>query len=721
MLTKIQNLPKSSPVLENLSFIPYYMLRPVRVFQSWSPGDLTSDLMAGITVGLIALPQAIAFALIAGLPPQMGLYATIVATLVGGLWGSCNEMKTGPANAISILVFSSLIVVATPGSSEYVLAAGMLAVMAGVMQLTIGLTRLGILVNFVSYSVIVGFASGAAVLIAVGQIRPLLGLNFPSAGLLSTLQNIAIHLPDTHWPTAMLGLGTIGLLILLKKINPKLPGPLISLVVAGILVFALSLNEQGVDVIGELPRGLPPLVKLPVFNLSLIAKLSSGALAVGAIGLIQTTAIARSIANETGQRVDNNQEFVGQGMANIAVGFFSGYAGAASFARSAVSLKAGAKTAISGVFASLAVLLAMFIFAPLAAFLPRAALAGVLITIAYGLIDRPQIVRILQGTRGDTVIMLVTFLGTLFLRMEFAVLAGILFSFAVYLLKTGLPRMFTVLPDDKFKHFVQQQPGKPACPQLGIIKISGDLYFGAVNHVEETLLNYLVDHPEQRVLLLRMHGVNTCDINGVFMLETVRQACLERGGDLYLMGVHPAVLSVLQSTGFYDKFGADHTLGKDKAIHYIFHRVLDPAICIYECEYRVFYECQNLPKLLQPLPFRHPERIVAAVPEVSPQELWHELSTSSTPPTVIDVREPREYKRGHIPEAKSNPLKRVLAHPRAIPDNGKIILVCESGPRSYRAALMLKETGRDNVEILRGGMVAWKTANLVEAVGPETK
>ena len=247
---------------------------------------------------------------------------------------------------------------------------------------------------------------------------------------------------------------------------------------------------------------------------------------MAAIGLIQTTAIARSIANETGQRIDNNQEFVGQGMANIVSGFLSGYPGSASFSRSAVSLRAGAKTPVSAVLAGLLVLLAMLILAPATAFLPRAALAGVLTVIAYGLIDRRQIRRILGGTLDDAIIMVVTFLGTVFLSLEFAVLTGILLSFAFYLLKTSLPRVFPVIPAKNFKHFIEQLPGNPSCPQLGIIKISGDLYFGAVNHIEETLLNYLTDNPRQRFLLIRMHGVNNCDMDGIFMLCAGDDRCV---------------------------------------------------------------------------------------------------------------------------------------------------------------------------------------------------
>jgi SulP family sulfate permease len=707
--------PRFQLILDTLTYALYYLLQPARMVKAWSPNFLAPDFLAGVTVGLIALPQAIAFALIANLPPEMGLYATVVAAIVGALWGSTHQIQTGPANAISILVFSSLVTVAEPGTSTYILAAGMVAVMAGLVQLTVGLTRLGVVVNFVSRSVIVGFASGAAVLIAVGQIRPLLGLNYPNAGLFQTLRYVAFSLPDIHWPTALLGLGAVGLLLLSRKVNRKLPGPLIAMITASVLVFVFNLNARGVDVIGELPRGLPPLVRLPLLDIELINQLASGALAIAAIGLIQTTAIARAIANETGQRVDNNQEFVGQGMANIAVGFFSGYPGAASFARSAVSLKAGAKTAVSAIMAGSFVMVAMLLLAPLAAYLPRAALSGVLLVIAYGLIDQEQIRRISRGAVADGIIMIVTFLGTLFFSLTFAVLSGILLSLAIYVVKTSLPRVFTVVPGKDFKHFIEPQPGNPACPQLGIFTISGDLYFGAVTHVEETLLDHFRNHPEQGYLMLRMYSVNNCDMDGVFMLEALHEACLERGGDLYFVKVTPPVMLLMESAGFVEKLGADHFLSEEKAIDYLFHRVLDPHICIYSCQYRLFFECQNLPKQL---PTPAASAPIFDIPEVLPDELLRELEREDAPPDIIDVREIPAFRQGHIPQAIRQPLKTALRSPETMPINGKVVFVCHSGARSRQAAVVLKTMGHNNVRTLKGGMRAWKAASLPQTVNP---
>ncbi|MFQ5592680.1 MAG: SulP family inorganic anion transporter [Anaerolineae bacterium] len=700
----------------SLRYIPGCFLQPLRLSQTYAPQYLRSDLIAGLTVAIILLPQAIAFALIAELPPQMGLYAAIVGAIVAALWGSSNQAHTGPANAISLLVLSVLLTDTTPGTPAFVVAAGMVAVMAGVFQLAMGLARLGVLANFVSHSVVVGFTGGAGVLIAVKQLRYLLGLDFTSRSLAETIQGVAAHISETHDLTLILGVGTILVIVILRRLTPKLPGALLSMVVASAAVFFLGLDKGGVAVIGQLPRSLPPVAQLPLLNLDLIAELATGALAIGAIGLVETMAISRSIATQTGQRLDNNQEFVGQGLANIVAGLLSGYPCAASFSRSAVNHESGARTPMASVFSGLFVLLAMFTLTPLAAYLPRTALAGVLIVTAYGMIDRAEIARIWRGAPGDAAIMLITFLGTLFLHIEFAVLLGILLSLALYIMQTSVPGVHSVLPDDDFRYLIQR-PEKPECPQLGILDVHGDLYFGAVNHVEQAIHEHMTSHPEQRLLLLRMHSVNLCDFSGIHMLEGVMHRCRERGGDVFLMRVREPVLHVMESTGFYDYLGADHFLSEEAAVTHLFYKVLDPAICIYECDVRAFKECQNLPKRAYPsgtIPL-HTEVPAHTLTSMSAQALWKQIH-GTTPPLVIDVREPREFKRGHIIEARLIPLPTLMSDASALPDDRPVVLVCRSGRRSSRAASALNDQGYDNVIILRGGMLAWEAAGLLEAI-----
>lgn len=693
-----------------------YLLQPVRLAQTYDRRNLQPDLTAGLTVAVILLPQAIAFTLIAELPPEMGMYAGIVGAIIGALWGASNQTHTGPANAISLLVFSALSAVAAPNTMEFIIGAGLMAVMAGVFQLAMGLARLGILVNFVSHSVIVGFATGAGLLIAIKQVGPLLGLALPNADVITTIINSAAQLSRAHAATAALGVGTIVLVALARRLNRRFPDALVAMVAASALVYFFKLDQQGVATIGALPASLPPLAQLPLFDLDFIARLSTGALAVGAIGLVETAAIARSFATQTGQRLDSNQEFVGQGLANIAAGFFSGYPVAASFSRSAINYGAGARTPASALFSGLFVLIGLFFVAPLAAFVPEAALSGVLIVTAYRMIDRAEIRRIAQSTRGDALIMLVTLLGTLFLRIEFAVLLGIMLSFALYIRKTSLPQVRFVLPDAQFRHFTPQTD--TYCPQLSVLEVQGDLYFGAVSHVEEVIQAHLQRVPDERFLLLRLHSVNQCDFSGIHMLENVARLYRERGGDVFIVRANEAVTQVIDHSGFGAVLGSDRFLPEDEAISHLFYHVLDPAICIYECPMRAFRECQNLPKYPYPAELTFAAALPArAVPEVTPRDLYAGLRGGQQPrPVVLDVREPREYHRGHIPEARLHPMVQMMQSGPQVPPETPIVLVCRTGRRSRRVAAKLAQDGYHNVSILQGGMLAWENAGLLEAV-----
>ena len=695
------------------------LTRPWEILRGYSRQYFSADLAAGLTVAIVLLPQAIAFSLIAELPPQMGLYSAILGGIVGALWGSSNQNHTGPANAISLLVLSALSLAVEPGSGEYILAAGLLAVMVGVFQLAMGLARMGILVNFVSHSVIIGFTSGAGVLIILKQLSPLTRFQAEGENIWKTTWEILLNLVSrmelVNLYSLALGLGAAVIILIANKLNPRIPASFIAMLLASLAVYFLGLDKAGVAIIGQLPSELPPLVDVSKFSIELVSKLSAGALAVGAIGLVETAAISRSIAAHTRQRLDNNQEFVGQGLANIFSGLFSGYATAGSFSRSALNFNANAKTPMAAVFSSLFVLAAMFLLAPLAVFLPRAALAGVLIATAIRIIDREEIERIWKGSREDALIMVVTFLGTLVLNIEFAVLAGILLSLAIYILKTSVPVVVQILPEESFAHLAPQ-PRMLPCPQLAILAIQGDIYFGAVNHVDESIRNILAENPSQRYLLIHMRQVVNMDISGIHMLESLMETLRERGGDLFLTKVQPNVMTLMADTHFYEELGLHNILTLDFALDHLFYKVLDPAVCIYECDLRVFAECQNLPKrnyvyelpLIQKLDSSRQKMI-------SPRDVWEALQCKD-PPLVIDVREPREFLHGHIPGAKRFPLPLILSRELLPPRERHLVLVCRTGRRSARAASLLDTLDYDSISIVEGGMIAWENSGLLTAV-----
>jgi SulP family sulfate permease len=252
---------------------------------------------------------------------------------------------------------------------------------------------------------------------------------------------------------------------------------------------------------------------------------------------------------------------------------------------------------------------------------------------------------------------------------------------------------------------------------LAILEIFGDLYFGAVSHIEKAVSQHLAANPDQRFLLLRMHSVDHCDFSGIHALEAIVRSCREQGGDVFMVRVHESIVDLMGSTGSYDYLGEDHFLTEDDAIPYLYHKILDPAICIYECDVRVFQECQNLPKCTYPVGIPcYTEIPAGSVPGVSPQELWHQLH-AGTAPLIVDVREPREYERGHVPQARLMSLPALLSEALDLPHELPVVFVCRGGRRSTRAAYMLRDQGYENVTVLRGGMLAWEAAGLLEALG----
>ena len=689
-----------------------FFARPAAVLSGYDSADLRPDLIAGLTVAVVLLPQAIAYAMIAELPPQMGLYTAVTAAVAGALWGSSRHLHSGPTNATSLLVLATLLTVATPGTPEFLAAAGYLAVLAGFLKLVMGLARMGALVNFVSDSVVVGFTAGAAVLIGVNQLRHLLRLDVNSHPIFrDTVVQVANALGGTHGPSAALGLGTLVLIASLRRWRPRWPAALIAMAAAAAATAALDLTRHGVLVLGALPRGLPPLTVPPLLDLDLLAELSPGALAIAAIGMVESMSISRALAQKSGQRLNSNQEFVGQGLSSILSGFLSGYAGSGSLTRSQVNYESGARTPLAAVFSGVWVLLAVLALAPLAAFLPRTALAAVLLATAAGMVDRREIRRVLRSSRGDSVILLSTLLGTLLLPLEFAVLTGMLISFGRYLIHTSMPTVDEVVPDETHRHLVRLRGRRPACPQLGIVEIEGSLYFGAVNHVEERLLALRSKRPGQVFLLLRLNRVDHVDVSGIHALEALVRRYRDRGGDVYLEGVRPAVLHLMSVSGFLKFLGHENLLRKEDPIGHLFRKVLHPGICIYECEERVFAECHALPKHTESVDadlIRNME--TGKVPSLRPSELKARLDDAPDGVCVVDVGERREFERVHIAGARNVPLPRLAGGGADLPRDRTLILVSRIGRRSTMAAHLLRSQGYTDVRSLEGGMLAWEAA-----------
>ncbi|MCU0579040.1 MAG: SulP family inorganic anion transporter [Desulfobacterota bacterium] len=536
-----------------------------------------ADLFAGLTVAVVALPQSMAYALIAGLPVQYGLYASIVPTLIACLWGSSAHLITGPTTAVSLVVFSSLANLAPSGTPAYIELAFALAAFTGLIQIGMGAARLGNLLDFVSRSVLLGFTAGAAVLIAFKQLPGMVGLTVPQGRhFVVTLGHLLLNLHQSHLITLALALLTMAVILAVKKIRPAWPGTLIALILAGLLVSIFGLDEKGVAVVGTVPRSLPPFHFPSWEALDHLGQLASGALAIALLGLVEAVSIAKSIADQTRQRLNINREFVGQGLANLSAAFFSGYPVSGSFTRSAVNFRSGARTPLSGVLSALAVAATVLAAAPLAGSLPLAGLAGVLVLVAYDMIHWADIKQTVRATRGDAAVLVVTFLSTLLLNIEFAIYVGVLLSIGLHLAKTSRPRIYEEIPDlqtGKMKAAALEDN----CPQVEIVYIEGSLFFGSAAFVQEDLLRRLRNQPRIINLLIRMHRVNTLDASGVHVLELLLEEVRRRGGDLYLAGVNQRV--------FEDTTGS--------AIRYAMRETFYPTVCAV-CERTIFQECPQL-------------------------------------------------------------------------------------------------------------------------------
>lgn len=698
---------------EPLRRVRDFAVRPAAILRGYRSANLRPDLIAGITVAIVAVPQVIAYAAIAGLPPAVGLYTSIVATAVGALWGSSRHLSTGPTNASSILVLAVLAPLAAVGSGEYVLAAGVLAVFAGLLRLGFAAVGLGMVVNFASRAVLLGFTAGAAVLIAVGQLRHLLRIEIPrSPQLVDTLSGLAQGIGGSHLPSVAIGVVTIVVILAVNRLSSKMPGSMLALVAMGSMVAAVGAERLGVAVVGEVPRSWPGFASLP--SLGWLASegrgsaLLAGAFAVTALGLVEAISIAREIARQSGDHLDVDQELVGQGLANVAAGLSGGYACSGSFTRSAVNFQAGARTPLAGVFSSLVVLAMVLAFGPLAAFLPQAALAGLILLVAARMVDWNTVRRVARTSPAEAASMAVTFVATLTVPLQFAVFVGVMLSLAIYIYQSSLPQVVEVVPDPTFRHFVERE-GAPVCSQLGVVAIRGSLFFGAASHVEDELLRIRRSNPGQHLLLLRMHGVDRCDYSGIEALEAVVRVYRETGGDVFMVQVRDPVLETMRRTGFEELLGLENFLAQEQAIDWLFESAIDPAVCVYECEQRVFAECQPLQK--HPYDLRLPtysHHVAHALQHLGVVELSDALTREGDQAMLLDVREPEEYQAGHLPGAELMPLREVIENAERLPRDRPIFLVCRSGRRSTRAMHWLIDLGFERVYNLRGGILSWK-------------
>ena len=556
---------------------------------------IKADFFAGLTGAIIVLPQSVAFATIAGMPPEYGLYAAMVVPIIAALFGSSFHLISGPTTAISIVVFAAVSKYAAPGSEEFVALALTLTFLAGVYQLVFGLAKFGLLVNFVSHNVVIGFTAGAAILIASSQIPYILGIHIPRGeGFINTWIDLYSGVGEFDIYLLIVGLGTLVSAIIIKLIRPKFPYLLIGMFVGGFLAFYLSSFTDSIETVGVMPAYFPPLSS-PNFSLSSLKSLAPEAFAIALLGLIEASSIGRSIATKSNQRINPSQEFIGQGTSNIVGSFFSGYASSGSFTRTGVNFESGARTPLSAILAALFLMVIVLLVGPLISYLPYAAMAGIILIVAYNLIDFQSIKKTFTYSKSESVIFTATFLSTLLFELEFAIYLGVLLSLMLFIAKTSAPEVHTLAfgsPPGEDIRKLQSIRKTPLvqCPQLKIIRIDMSIYFGSINHIQKQI-SQIVDNQRIYHILIVASGVNFIDLAGIEGLLIEHRRLKTLNGNLYLVDVKSSTYEFMEKVNFVNEIGRENFFeSKEEAIHIVFDR-LDRSKC-EKCQALVFKECQ---------------------------------------------------------------------------------------------------------------------------------
>ena len=555
---------------------------------------IKADFFAGLTGAIIVLPQSVAFATIAGMPPEYGLYTAMVIPIVAALFGSSFHLVSGPTTAISIVVFAAVSKYAEPGSEEFVSLALTLTFLAGVYQLVFGLAKFGMLVNFVSHNVVIGFTAGAALLIASSQIPYIVGIDIPRGeDFLNTWFDIYTGVGEFNIYLLIVGLGTLVTAIVVKILKPKFPNLLIGMLVGGLLAFYLGGFTDSIKTVGAMPAYFPPL-STPDFSLNSLKALAPEAFAIALLGLIEASSIGRSIATKSNQRINANQEFIGQGTSNIVGSFFSSYASSGSFTRSGVNFESGARTPLSAILAALFLMAIVFLVAPLISYLPLAAMAGVILLVAYNLIDFKNIKKTFTYSKSESVIFTATFLATLLFELEFAIYLGVLLSLMLFIAKTSTPDVHTLAfgtPPGEGDRRLQSIRKAPLvqCPQLKIIRIDMSIYFGSINHIQKQI-SQIVDNQRIYHILIVASGVNFIDLAGIEALLIENKRLKAQNGSLYFVAVKSTAFEFMEKVNFVNEIGRDNFFdSKAEAINVLYDR-LDKSKC-EKCQALVFKEC----------------------------------------------------------------------------------------------------------------------------------
>ena len=523
---------------------------------------LKNDFFAGLTIGVILIPQGIAYAIIAGLPPIYGLYTALIPQIVYAIFGTSRQLAIGPAAMDSLIVASGIGMLASMGSEHFIVLAILLAFMVGFFQVLFGIFHLGFLVNFLSKPVISGFTSGSAIIIGMNQMGNLVGIDLERSNqiyiLLLELFNKADHI---HWPTMIMGVLAVVLLLGIKKISKKIPGSLIIVVFGILVVFGLGLQDKGVSILGTIPKGLPSF-NIPNFDLKLMEDLSGLALTLGLIGFMEAISIAKSIeVKHNSYRVEANKELIAIGFGNMVGSFFQTYPATAGFARTAVNDQSGAKTPLSSLFAAMIIALSLLFLTPAFFFLPKAILAAIIIVAAYGLLDFSMPKNLLSYNIRDLIILNSTLLITIFIGIKEGILFGIILSLVMLIYKSTKPHMAVLgnVPGTHFYRNINRFSEVIIQEEILIVRFDAQLYFANTQYFKDKIKDFALERGGViKLLIIDGESLNALDSSAIYALEEVHDFFSSKGVTIVFTGLKGPVRDTLVKSKLMKKIRYDH-------------------------------------------------------------------------------------------------------------------------------------------------------------------
>jgi len=562
------------------------------VMRGYTKADLRGDLLAGLTVAVIGVPQAMAYALIAGVPVEYGLYTLVFQCAIGSIFNSQPLLSVGPINTQSLLVASIVSRLAEAMGPEYVAITITLTFLKGLVQMALAEMRLGNLVQYVSQSVIIGFTAGAGVLIAAKQVNGFLGFEVSRAehawpglvGIGQSLWGPAAtgawgHFDETSAWAVGLGVMSLALVIGGRRLSRFVPGPLLAVVASAAVVWAVGLTEEELTLVGELPRSLAGVFALPDFGAMLlhIDALLAGALALALLGLIEAYSIGKNLAGRNGARVSANQELFGQGLASLATSFMSSIPGSASFSRSALNQYAGARTAVASLFNAGLVLAIFLVAAPAARYVPMSSIAAILFVVAFGLIDWRHFLRLMRANPADGAVCFATFIATLFAPLQYAVFVGIALNLALYLRRASqlqVSEMVKPRGGPYLERPLRTSDGLPA-KDVMMVQLEGNLFFGVADELQDRLME--IERQGVRVVVLRLKRTHSIDATVMGVLESFTEAMQARGGHVVLCGLKEQTLAKLEAFGLVARIGKANVFATTYGVFQSARRALERA------------------------------------------------------------------------------------------------------------------------------------------------